>query len=700
MQRQRIVGWIGSAVILIVSLAGAAAPERERSRVPLEFKRDPRATAQRSEIAAPQAPDVPDDIKLPARTAPKTASARVARPSGSLVDVEGLAEIAGERTALEAVHEWGWRQYWRAGFHRGLRDAMRDPRPGGWDWSEGFRYGRLDPRALALGGEIAQQSAQDAASRAASESVREQFSDLSRDPRRRPAARSRGDVARLLPAGPWGAAPILEDVFIAMPIASAPGLGREARIAVEGWDVEPASLSQDVRGGRVYDGAWKDAGYAFSVWRDRQRAGSYWSRFGPGERERFRVAFFARFDEVLASTDPRSTYAGFRVGYADGWRYGVAVDAEWNYRQGYAEGFDAGVRAAAATSFPFLYDRAYAAAYDATFAHWAHSAVPEAGTLRIEERDDDGVIEPGERVRLRGELVNYGGAPGTFELRADGRELVAGASTLIRFPARSRVPLDGLELTVSDRTAPRTQGSVEVSIGDEQASVPLYVSRPLEIEGDAVVDADRLDGRVRLVLRVANRSRRDLRVDARFADLDGSTRDDRTASGAVRAGGRTELAAAYDGLRPLDLLAGGQRWRASISNAGVENDLRDVALAPASTDLADGDLLTFTIDLARTRRPSPRDVAQTRALLLDRMRADWEQAVAMDGNPYKRDYEEGSASTALGALVRATQSERHSFVNRDVFAGLGPDIASLAEDLPGAHPVLRKWMKRLAKRVG
>ena len=86
-------------------------------------------------------------------------------------------------------------------------------------------------------------------------------------------------------------------------------------------------------------------------------------------------------------------------------------------------------------------------------------------------------------------------------------------------------------------------------------------------------------------------------------------------------------------------------------------------------------------------------------MLLDRMRADWERACADDGNPYKRDYDEASASTALGELVREISNERSSFASRAVFAGLGSDIATLADTLPGAHPLLRKWMKRLAKRV-
>jgi len=46
------------------------------------------------------------------------------------------------------------------------------------------------------------------------------------------------------------------------------------------------------------------------------------------------------------------------------------------------------------------------------------------------------------------------------------------------------------------------------------------------------------------------------------------------------------------------------------------------------------------------------------------------------------------------------KNERRGFESHEVFAGLGDDIASFAEELPGAHPLLRKWMKKLAKQVG
>lgn len=714
MRTPRSLRLAGLALVMAVAVLPAARagdPVSPRARgpkaartavdpVPLDYKHDA-VPPGKDEAAAPSVPDVPDELKVASHSAPRVEASRRTVPSGTSFDPADLGTQSGENMALEAVRVWGWRQYWRAGFGRGMHEALADPRPVAWGRADGLRSGRLDLRAQAIGGQMAQDAAADAAQQAAESRVRTQFLDLSREPRRDRGGPMRpGDPARYFAAGPWAVAPVYDDVFAAVPLSSAPGLDRDAHAALDGWQVQAAALGRDPVQARAYDANWKDSAYAFSVWRDRQRPGSYWSRFGPGERETFRTAFFARFDDVLGSIDLRPTYAGWRVGYADGWRYGVAVNREWGFRQGYASGFDDGVRAAATLAFPFLFDRAYGAAYDAEFAAWQANAVPALGALSVVDGNDDGVIEPGERLALSGEVVNYGGAPGTFELRAVGSAVMSPVSESLRLPARGRVPVELAQLVVDGSVAPRTKSELDVTIADDRASVPIYVARPLEIDGDPSISADPLGGRVRMVVTVANRSRRPLEAEAMIAPADAGSRDARRDRLSIPAGGSARMEASFDGVRPLDLLAGTARWEASVRHDGVENDARAIAVPAVATDLGDPALVTYMVGLARGRDASASDVRGARGLMLDRMRADWERAIAADGNPYKRDYDDGSASTALGELVRAVGEDRKSFANRSVFSGMGSDISALADTLPGAHPLLRKWMKRLAKQVG
>ena len=683
--------------------AGAAAHE-SKDRVATEWKRDPKTAVRRAEAVPPAAPDLPPELAIPpGAAAPGVEPSRAGRPPGPGRDIDGLAMRAGEDMAHEAARVWGWREYWRAGFARGVTEALDDPRLGAWDREEGMRFGRSDPRARVLGDHLANEAAEGPANNHAEMRVREQFTDLAREPVRDSASARGPSPQGMVPrfGGPWAVEPVFDEVFAAYPFARTPGLSRDGVRAIEEWRIAPELLTRRDRAARAYDARWKDPELAFSIWRERQRHGSPWSRFTRDERERFRVVFCDRFLTALGSIDWRLTRDAWRIGFADGWRYGAAIHAEWAYRQGYAEGFDLGVGQTAAIVFPYAYDRAYAAAYGRWFDDWSRSAHPGIGEVRLEDETGDGVFEPGERVYVEVDVVNYGGGTGTFEVIASGSDLGAPTMTSVTLAGRGRArEAERLSLRLGDRVPPRTRTAVTVALADARADAPLYVSRPLEIEGSPAIDADRIGGRVTLTFAVANTSRRDAPAVVSVEPLAGA-RDPRGDDlGIIPAGGRRQASVTFDGIHPLDLIGGVSRWRATVARGDRVDDVREIRIAPVATDLSNPDLMDFMLALAALPQVSRSDVQDARALMMERLRADWARAADASGNPYKRDFESEGAETVLGELVRATQGGRSSFASPQVFDGLGDDAAALSDDLPGAHPLLRKWMKKLAKRVG
>jgi hypothetical protein len=554
-----------------------------------------------------------------------------------------------------------------------------------------------------LGDHLANEAAVGPASNDAEARVRERFMDLSREPRRdRADARGRppqGMVPRF--DGPYALEPILDEVFVGTPILRTPGLSREGRRAIEEWRVEPTYFAREERRSRSYDARWKDPAVAFARWRERQGRGSYWSRLAPPERDRFRAVFCDRFEATLRSIDTRNDNAAWRQGFDDGWRYGAAIQCEWEYRRGYAEGFDAGVRDVASIAFPYAYDRAYSDAYEHWFDEWSRNAHPGLGDVRLAEDNGDGVFEPGERVQVEVDLVNYGGGPGTFDLIASGSDLGQPAMATVRMGGRGRVPEpQRLSVQVAERAAPHSRSAVIVTIADARVDAPLYVSRPLEIAGAPTIDADRLEGRVTLSVLVANTSRRDVRAVVRIEPLTGRRDAKSDDLGVIPSGGSRRSTVTFDGIHPLDLIGGESRWRASVTRGDQTDDSKDARVVPVATDLTNPDLLDFMIAMARLPQVSRSDVKGAGTLMMERLRADWERAAEGSGNPYKVDFETEGSSTVLGQLVRVTHDGARTFTSPQVFDGLDRDIEALADDLPGAHPLLRKWMKKLAKRVG
>ena len=181
----------------------------------------------------------------------------------------------------------------------------------------------------------------------------------------------------------------------------------------------------------------------------------------------------------------------------------------------------------------------------------------------------------------------------------------------------------------------------------------------------------------------------DVRRDAREDEL-----------GVVPADGRRGASVTFTGIHPLDLIGGVSRWRASVARGQTIDDEREIRIDPVATDLSNPDLLDFMLALADTPQVSRSDVMDARELMMDRLRADWERAASVSGNPYKRDFESSGTETVLGELIRTTGGGRRSFQSPQVFEGLNRDVQTLSDELPGAHPILRKWMKKLAKRLG
>ena len=169
--------------------------------------------------------------------------------------------------------------------------------------------------------------------------------------------------------------------------------------------------------------------------------------------------------------------------------------------------------------------------------------------------------------------------------------------------------------------------------------------------------------------------------------------------GAVESGQVRRLALEVDGLDPLDLLAGRGELEVALYGGPTVHDRSTYAVPDAARDLANRDLLTFMVLLSREPRGADGRVATTRELLMARLRADWKAAVARHGNPYKFDFRQDGATTALGDLVRTYRLQPTAARRHPVFAGLSDDVLGLAERLPGIHPFLRKYMRRLAREL-
>ncbi len=103
--------------------------------------------------------------------------------------------------------------------------------------------------------------------------------------------------------------------------------------------------------------------------------------------------------------------------------------------------------------------------------------------------------------------------------------------------------------------------------------------------------------------------------------------------------------------------------------------------------------------MSRDPGTSSAELAAARELLMLRLEADWTAAVRARGNPYKNDLKTRGSRTALGDLVQTYRREKNGLARPEVFGGLSSEIMTLARELPGPHPLLRRYVRRLALQL-
>jgi hypothetical protein len=136
-----------------------------------------------------------------------------------------------------------------------------------------------------------------------------------------------------------------------------------------------------------------------------------------------------------------------------------------------------------------------------------------------------------------------------------------------------------------------------------------------------------------------------------------------------------------------------------LGGGGIEQDRLTHRLTEVARDLGNRDLLLYMRDLAERGGATRAEIASARRWLLARLREDWGAAARGRGNPYKYDYRRQESRTALGDLVQSYLLAQDRMVQPDVYAGLSAEIMTLAGVLPGIHPFLRKYARRLASRL-
>jgi hypothetical protein len=590
--------------------------------------------------------------------------------------------------------EVGRAEYLKAGVYDGMRAAVNNDYIGRWDYQQGLQIGSNDREARRVGSEAGTYAAEEQALAAAEDQVEQQFRDLGRKPRRTPQS----EPPWYEPAPEWIAEPQLAEVFEEVGGSSYRYTNLNEvlrRYRMNAWD-----LYQYRDYSQVLDHDWYKPSRAFKYWRkDSSRSATYRGLPKGVFQKRFEAVFQDSYGKYLSRYFDRHVQPAYNEGYRSGWDYGSQIAYEWSFRNGYSQGFNETATAAAQQSYGANYVGAYLRSYDEAFDRWMNHPHPEVIALSLREANDDGIFEPGEEIFADYELVNYGGGAGDLTVQLQGPDLKPVSET-VRVPARDYLRNPAPIRTLIDRTArTRSLSLVDLIAGDHRRSADLLVSYPLEMAGGPLmVVRDNLAGRVGFEVQVSNQSRKPLPGMVEVSVGDGYSINEQRHMRSVDPGD-TIVSQVDLELRPLDLISGGVGVQFTVYGRGSVHDEALYQIEGVALDLGNRDLVRHMVAMSRSPVVSSDDVQTVHDLMLQRLRIDWEAAVQADGNPYKDDSKRKTRRTALGDLVQTFLEQRDQMQRPDLFTGLSHSIEKLAKDLPGAHPFLRRYVKRLARQL-
>jgi len=693
--RLAMAAFLAASVGCVLSISTLAASEGARPKVKIDYPR--KETRERVERPGAARTAIPRELQIEAhRTEHGQAGPK---PRGSRqVEIYRQARGAAVWTADTVVDQRGRREYFRVGFYEGMIEALSNATLGRRDYRQGESHGWRDVEARATGTRAGADAARFEAGRNAEAQVVGQFSDLGARPRFLP----RAVRPSFIPTLPMIAEPTLDEVFADFPSNAFGPATRRREGFLEGWMYDPSRLVDFRTYADFFDARWDDAGTAFQFWNQRPERSAYFRALRDSEERRwFKEKFGEVFVQRVATHLHGELVPAFERGASRGWTFGAFTRQELEYRKGFRSGFLGSLEEAARVGFHANYSALYETAYRAAFDDWSRNPKLEIGEVRLFDGNGDGVFAPGEQLFVDAELINFGGGHAHLPLQLDGRVLDRSAVRTIDVPARSVMrPERRLQVRIAANTPNRTRDELELVLADSVRQLSLRVSHPLQLRREAWrVRRSNLDGEVTLEVDVANESTRavDGSLELTTASLPGKivTRS----LGVVEAGQVRRLALEVDGLDPLDLLAGWVELDVALYGGPVVHDRSSYTIPDAARDLSNRDLLLFVVSLAHERRQAGGRVATTRELLMARLQADWKAAVARNGNPYKFDYRHGGTTTALGDLVQTYRLQDPAVRRHPVFAGLSKDVLDLADRLPGIHPFLRKYTRRLAREL-
>ena len=173
------------------------------------------------------------------------------------------------------------------------------------------------------------------------------------------------------------------------------------------------------------------------------------------------------------------------LGFLHGEDSGLEIGAEVARARGLQDAFDQEFRVRSINSYKDQFHKSYANSFESTYADYKNSAKLSIELLELIGEDNDGIIQPGEKVAMKFKVVNAGGKGSDLRIKAEG-DIVSGSTEVKSIGAlKSGIFTTGLIATVDPRLGNRARANVVLNVNGMTDSIGTSVSFLVQMTGQS-----------------------------------------------------------------------------------------------------------------------------------------------------------------------------------------------------------------------
>lgn len=640
--------------------------------------------------------DVPRKVKSPSglRFCNRGKIAKDAAQKAQCEDGIRAARRTAQDQAASRGLEAGYLQGFTFGLHKGLRKASHDP-----ETAEKAEQDALASDKLTAAVEAARKKATEQGGKQGGDEVTALFTEAFNEQRmpHTKLALSRVNVPDYAlvedPATEfYGAEPKVEDVL--QRAAKQPNL------------TIPGNVSRSYFEGKTYpvlDAFREDGNHAFEYadvvspdtgWKLYTASTTTESGDAPARTEAFEKAFRRAYETCAVYEFSSMFYRSLDVGAADGMALGTETGKQVLYVTTGRKTLAKAYRKQVPTTFTEAFRTAYQTAWEKEVDRRQTTPILEIANLQLVDDVADGVVSPGEPVRVKFDVANRGLKATSLAVFIEGA-VVDTSEKQVKVAGFKKQSLESdVVAQVDPKLYPRKEATLTIHVGDQQAQVPFTVRQVVEIDQVELDDLAPAEGRGSLHVVLVNpttRKSRSTKVVVRAEDQ--TIANEHVAS--LDPGETRDVAVAFEKIDPLALMKG-LPTELELSRSDTVLQSWKYEVQPDQSDsvlLHYFDLLAYGDGYVPKGTKLDEQIERARSLILERGRVDIKSHQGKWRNIWKVD----ARSTMVGRVIE--NFETASEEAKPHYNALLDNMCRLTTEFSGMHFRKRSAYQALCTRA-